>query len=299
MALDFPSSPTTGQAFNSYVFDGEKWTLPTNSSQDFVRYGVQTLSAGQKTQAITNLGLDVPVFYGYIGGLSLSTAGGSAIFGVSIGACTDSTAVDFMKLTSAYTKTTGSWAVGTSNGALDTGTIAASTWYHVFVIKRLDTGVVDILVSLSPTSPTMPTNYTLKRRIGSMYTVAGPVWKKFLQTSDQFMWDVPSPDVNNVANTTTGTLRSLLVPTGIQVLAFGSAAVSTADNNMIITSPNQTDTAAANTAGQFRNGGTNAVQSPMWAIQTNTSGQLRFRQDSSSGVHFFNTWGWYDDRGTI
>ena len=49
-----------------------------------------------------------------------------------------------MLLASAYTKTTGSWAVGSGNGGLDTGTITNSTWYHVFLMQRPDTEVVDI-----------------------------------------------------------------------------------------------------------------------------------------------------------
>jgi hypothetical protein len=58
--------------------------------------------------------------------------------------------------------------LGTAAGALDTGAIANSTWYHVWLIERVDTGVVDVLFSLSATAPTMPANYTRKRRIGSM-----------------------------------------------------------------------------------------------------------------------------------
>ena len=47
-----------------------------------------------------------------------------------------------LSLASAYTKTTSAWGVGTGNGSLDTGSIANSTWYHVYLIKRVDTGVV-------------------------------------------------------------------------------------------------------------------------------------------------------------
>ena len=72
----------------------------------------------------------------------------------------------------AFAKTTGTWTLGTGNGCLDTGTVAASTWYSVFVIERIDTAVVDVLCSTSATAPTMPTNYTRKRRIGSILTDA-------------------------------------------------------------------------------------------------------------------------------
>jgi hypothetical protein len=50
----------------------------------------------------------------------------------------------------AFTKSTGAWAVGTGNGALDIGTVGPSVFYHVYEIERPDTGNVDFLESLSP-----------------------------------------------------------------------------------------------------------------------------------------------------
>src|SRR6185312_5571759 len=69
---------------------------------------------------------------GLINGLTLSAAGSTATFGIAAGAASG------MVLSPAYTKTTGSWAVGSTQGALDTGTIANSTWYHVWLIQRSD-----------------------------------------------------------------------------------------------------------------------------------------------------------------
>lgn len=57
------------------------------------------------------------------------------------------------------------WAVGTNQGGLDTGVVANAD-YYLWLIKRIDTGVVDVLFSLSSTAPTMPANYTAKRLIG-------------------------------------------------------------------------------------------------------------------------------------
>ncbi len=55
--------------------------------------------------------------------------------------------------------------VGGVNG-LDAGAEAPSTWYYVWLIKNLVTGVVAGLLSLSSTAPTMPVGFTTKRRIG-------------------------------------------------------------------------------------------------------------------------------------
>lgn len=50
---------------------------------------------------------------------------------------------------------------------LDTGTIAADTWYYVFVIVDRDTGTVSALASASQT-PTLPSGYDGWRRIGTV-----------------------------------------------------------------------------------------------------------------------------------
>jgi hypothetical protein len=84
-----------------------------------------------------------------IGGLTLSAGGGVNSFGIAAGVAGAGAGV-VMQLPSAYTKTTATWGVGTANGSLDTGSIAPNTWYHVWLIQRVDTGVTDILISLSP-----------------------------------------------------------------------------------------------------------------------------------------------------
>ena len=51
---------------------------------------------------------------------------------------------------------------------LDTGVLAASTWYSVWVIS--DGTNVKSLLSLSATAPTMPAGYTFKARVGWIRT---------------------------------------------------------------------------------------------------------------------------------
>jgi hypothetical protein len=86
-----------------------------------------SFTATQKAQARINI---AAVLRGQLWGLTLSTAGASATFSVAAGEAADSTSVDLMVLPSSISKTTSAWAVGTGNGGLDTGAIAASTWYH-------------------------------------------------------------------------------------------------------------------------------------------------------------------------
>ena len=56
MAYDFPASPTPGQTFNNYVWDGEKWKLQSPPVTGAVRYDIaQGLTSTQKSQARANI----------------------------------------------------------------------------------------------------------------------------------------------------------------------------------------------------------------------------------------------------
>lgn len=108
---------------------------------------------------------------GYVFGLTATTNGGSPSNNIDIAvgvAARYDSPYTLITLASAITKNTAnSWAVGTGNGSLDTGAIANSTYYG-YLIQRSDTGVVDVLTSLSSTAPTMPANYD--RRSPALFT---------------------------------------------------------------------------------------------------------------------------------
>lgn len=238
---------------------------------------------------------------GLIYGLTLSTAGSSSTFGISGGAAGG--AASGMVLGSSYTKTTASWAVGSGNGSLDTGTIANSTWYHVYIIQRVDTGVVDILISTNATSPTMPASYTRKRRIGSLLTNGSTQWVKFLQNGDEFIWDV---GVNNY-NSTIGTSASIITvstPLGVQTNALINGLIVNPSSNVAVlfTSIDQADSVPGGIVGNFNaysgsasGVGVNAGLSA--SIKTDSSAQIRVRANATSTTLQLATRGWVDYRG--
>jgi hypothetical protein len=246
-------------------------------------------------------------FRSYLAGLTLSTAGSSTTMTASAGVAMDSTNVFLMQLTSAYNKTTSAWAVGSGNGGLDTGTIANNTWYHWFIIRRPDTSVVDVLCSLSPTAPTLPTNYTQYRRIGSGRTNGSGQWTKFFQDGNFFQWDVAVLDVDVTTPTTSAVTRTLSVPTGVRVLAnFNYGAYDLTNANQIgayFSDLSITDTAPSTTAAPLitsqsvasnNTAGYNNV-----SVWTNTSAQVRSRMTVSSATSSLKiaTLGWVDSRG--
>jgi hypothetical protein len=213
-----------------------------------------------------------------------------------------------MVLAASISKTQAVWAVGSGNGGLDTGAIAFSTWYHVYLIERPDTGVVDICFSLSAAAPTLgpniPAAYTLSRRIGSLFsgTVGvGGQWVPFVQVGDEFIWTASVNDVNTATLSTTSTLFTLTVPTGVQVntLSRASVASGTAGVNVLIQPPDQATEAVNAVPGDASITVINTTTSnriPL-NIRTNTSAQIRAVASAAATTFQVTTYGWIDRRG--
>ena len=208
-----------------------------------------------------------------------------------------------MLLVSALTKTTAAWAVGNA-GALDTGAIAASTWYHAHEIKRPDTGIVDACISLSATTPTVggniPSAYSLSRRIGSMRTNGSSQWIKFSQLEDEVLWDVTAADAVNVTTDTVSHLLTMSVPTGIPVLALFHGQVQGGDGRIYFSSPDKSDESVLGgnmSMGGYASTGGSVGSGFSQRVRTNTLGQIRYKAFAASSVMFLNTAGWVDSRG--
>lgn len=238
----------------------------------------------------------------YISGLILSTAGSSTTMSISAGVANDSTNTVLMNLASAISKTTASWAVGTGNGGIDTGAIANTTFYHFYEIERVDTGVVDVIFSLSASAPTLPTNYTIYRRIGAGKTNASAQWVSFSQVGNEFLLNTTIQDftASNVSTSpVTVTLGS--VPTGVVMQArisgnFSNAAVS----NLLISSLDvasaAVNTPAGNTTVRNPVAGQSTDFQPFY-VRTNTSAQIRIIANAASSTVNIVTTGWIDYRG--
>lgn len=273
-------------------------TAATGDVEELTPAGALEISGGNLTAIIPR---------GFIAGLTMSTAGSSTTMSIAAGMAADSTNAVFLSLASAISKTTSAWAVGTGNGGLDTGSIATSTWYHFYLIRRPDTGVVDVVFSLSASSPTLPTNYTQYRRIGSGRTNGSSQWTSFVQDGDLFQWASPTLDIDVTNPGTSAVSRQLLVPTGVRVGAiFNYGAYDPTNANQVgayFSDLSTTDLAASATAaplitsasaGTNNNGGYAKLE-----IMTNTSAQVRSRMtfSGSTSVLKMATLGWRDSRG--
>ena len=209
------------------------------------------------------------------------------------------------------------WAVGSDQGGLDTGSKTANTWYHVFVIARPDTGVVDVLFSAS-LSPTLPTSYTKKRRVGSILTTSGNNIKAFTQVGNEFEWVTPVIDLD-VGPASGVQNAGLTVPDGIRVVAHfvpgyrlgGSIKNQTLDvhsrdaADQIPHDPTVAAISGATGAAIISPGSPNDGSTPLWSfsgdmwVTTDNNKRVQYRStDTSGGTRVaIITRGWRDFRG--
>src|SRR5437016_2048387 len=164
------------------------------------------------------------ILRGWLAGLTMSNDGTNpnTVIDTAAGVANADDATTLMTLPAFTKNANGAWAVGTGTGCLDPGSsLADNTWYHLFVIAWVDTGVVDELCSTSATAPTLPTNYTKKRRIGSFKTDGAAHILAFSQLGDEFIWATPVTDVSfSTLGTTATTFTLASVPVGVQVNAL-------------------------------------------------------------------------------
>lgn len=304
--------------------DGSNWQIvsdaqlqATQTQRGAVELATEAENAARTDGNRVPSALTNPFPPGHLFGLTLSRDSGDTSHDVNVtaGSVRDATDAVNIILASEITKQIdATWAVGDDAGGLDTGTVANNTWYHVWLIKRSDTGVVDVLLSTSPTAPTMPSNYDYKRRIGAVRTDGSANLLAFEQNGDSFIWDVPVLDINDSNPGTSAQTNAVRVPTGVVVDAvidwFLGQSNDAGTYYMLVTSPSQTDTAASSSmfsvysgsprgfgeASSESQGGTGRI-----VTKTNTSAQVRYRLNGSNTsveVKGFVV-GWVDTRGRL
>jgi hypothetical protein len=252
-----------------------------------------------------------PIAPTFLTGLTLANNSGSpnTKIDIAVGGAMSDDNTTLMTLSSAISKTVSAFVSGNNNGGLDSGTITANTWYHVFLIQRTDTNAVDVLFSTSPSAPTMPTSYTKERRIGSIKTDGSSAILAFNQSGSEFRWATQVLDVSvtNVGTTAAVTRALPSVPLGVVVDALVSIG-------LLNDSANSNFTVFARITPLFMTdvlptglGDSNAIISSLdtvysstpLSVRTNTSQQIRTRVSAFSAAAALDVavWGWRDSRG--
>ena len=177
---------------------------------------------------------------------------------------------------------------GTNNGMLDTGTIANTT-YHLFLIHNPTTIVSKILASTSVSSPTMPSGYTKKARIGSIIRASGAILafeqfdKKFILGGTKIV------DRAIAAPPTTASNQTVTAPAGISTRAVSliECEPSSANGNTFLiieptTHTSTTPTSTNHTLFVWHQSGGPISLSTQIETKTNTSSQILINANIST-----------------
>lgn len=293
-------------ASSTLVVNGSTSVSYTTSAQDLL------LFEGYAGSVVRVWTINTPLYGltsyppGTLYGLTLSNNAGTPLtkIDIAVGSCRDGADSANMDLLAALTaKDAGStWAVGSSAGCLDTGALVNNTWYHGWLIKRPDTGVVDFLLSTSATAPTMPTNYTIKRRIGSPFKTNGSAqFLAFTQTGDDVVWNAVQQDYSSGALGSTAVTVTLTVPPVkcmARIRALASNAGATAI--VLISSPDAADVAPNATGGNISMiAATGADTAGEFQTLTSSAGAIRVRATNANTSLLLVTRGYTDTRGRV
>lgn len=300
LAADNPSYPNFLDNIFRVVDNGDKTKKVAFEASGITTATTRTVTFPDKSGTMAMLD-DISIPRNYIAGCTLSTAGSSATMSIAAGQATDSTNAVVMSF-SAINKTTSAWAVGSGNGGLDTGVIANGTWYYFYVIRRPDTGVVDIVFSTNSSTPTLPANYTQYRYIGAAITNGSAQWVLFIQDGDDFMWATPILDFTG-AGSAAAALLTCTVPRKRVKAHFNLAGFGSGGNSYAIylSDPSAADLAPSQTVAPLASAGVqaagvNAISQNPASCYTNTSAQVRHREINTQNV-YITTLGWTDSRG--
>lgn len=204
------------------------------------------------------------------------------------GYCIDATGVKSMVLSALTKRSDAAWAVGTNQGALDTGAVGNSD-YYVWAIMRSDTRVTDLLFSLSSTAPTMPSNYDYKRLVGWFKRTAGTIVAfvayEMYGGGLEYFWSAPLLDIE-LLNTLTTTRRTdaIRVPLNFSVVAtlnvvFSDASIASG----IVYCPDQSDLTPAVNALNLANLRNNVAAVDMASqvrVRTSAAGLIASRSNT-------------------
>ena len=184
-------------------------------------------------------------------------------------------------------------ATGSGSGGLFSGTVAANTTYHVFILRRSSDGAIDFGFDTSASAANAPSGWSA-RMIGSIRTEANAFIRAFFQVGDRFEWASPPSDLSGAtASTVTTNLQALTVPTGIRVRVLGifDVANGSSTGGLFGGAPDGTATQRAFV------GATNVQIRTPFEIVTNTSGQIRLYSPVSNMSLSVITQGFMHPRG--
>ncbi|MBX4884091.1 hypothetical protein HJA90_10915 [Rhizobium bangladeshense] len=243
---------------------------------------------------------DISAVGSFIDGLLLSNNASNPNTHIDFAAGSVRSGSSFVSNGSSFTKRiNGTWAVGTGNGSLDTGALAASATYFAYALRKDSDLSFDVVFSTSATiggvTTTLLTGYTIVKQIGVVLTDASSNIRQFIMyPRDFYQFVTPIREATNIPISTLSALLAITVPNGVKAearlrLMFSSSATT---NSALVHDPAKgTLVAGGNDSGGSV--GTIQVASGFAVgggdVWTNTSRQVRYVSGASGSL-----WVWTD-----
>ena len=241
---------------------------------------------------------------GHIYGLVMSNAADTANdITIAAGEARSDDGLTDMILPAAITKQMdASWAVGSAAGGMNTGAEANSTWYEVHLIKRVDTGVVDVMFTTTANRATLPTSYTKKRRIGWVRNDGAGALLQFTQIDNHVTLTTQVNDSSTACSATAAAVTVTAPPSSR--VRFRAAIESTTSVNsntgMVFSEIVEGNVTPALTTGILSLGqwdlATGASATTM-ELRVSATSTIEFDCAVATGTFDVSTFGWIDDRG--
>jgi len=250
----------------------------------------------------------VPVQRGYIDGLITSNDAVDLQHDIEIlpGECRDALNAKNIFLISPITKQIDAlWAQGDDQGGFPStlGTVAADTWYDVFIIANSSTGVVDAgfdtsISAVNLLADASPSGFDIYRRVASVLTDSSSNIIRYVQYGDFFFWYDNTIGLD-FSGTTSTSQRTLVTstPPGINVLAIINILCG---NGLVYINNNDLANIAPTTVGWPLGmilGGSGDADAVQAIGMTNKSSQITHRQSLNAQNLQMALIGWYEFRG--
>lgn len=237
---------------------------------------------------------------GLIWGLETSRNSVSVV-DIAAGRCADDTNAVLLISTGTLSVDFGT----TGANGLDTGSLANNTWYHVFVMGHTD-GTIAGFGSTS-LSPTLPTGYTWKRRVGSVKTNGSAQIIHWTQRGDHFLWTTEVTDRSSTTLSSSWALVTLTVPLGVRTRPLLSGFLTQANAGVVYIELSDGDQASTPTSRLYAGASFFASDGCYWntdQLFTDTSSRIYHRTYVGSSTptlstNSIRTRGWVDTRGKL
>jgi hypothetical protein len=190
------------------------------------------------------------------------------------------------------------WVSGSGNGGLFSGTVAANTWYHCWMIYNPTTSIVDAgfdVITSGLLPPNLPSGYTKYSYRGSILTDSSANILAFIQNGNIFYFANAITNYSGNSPTSSTTLR-VSVPTGFILTVLLSVAAATPTSTLVyfmrFIQNGQTPATPTVNNSQYQLGGISGLNTSInFEMPTDAGGQIAWQ---ATGVlnTTINTWGY-------